>query len=70
MDFIVVVLVLAVMMLPKDILPEEAVKNVIPLILTMFFGYEVLVGELRGEMRLLTAVTIGAMVIVSIRGLI
>jgi len=70
MDFIVVVLVLAVMVLPKEILPEEAVKNVIPLILTMFFAYEVLIGELRGKMRLLTAVTIGTMVIVSIRGLI
>lgn len=70
MDFIVVVLALAVAVLPREILPEEAVKNVIPAIITLFFGYEVLVGELRGEMRVLTAVTIITFLIVSIRGLL
>ena len=42
MDFIVVVLALAVTALPREILPEEAVKSVIPKILALFFGYEVL----------------------------
>jgi len=70
MDFIVVVLALAVTALPKEIVPEEAVKSVIPKILALFFGYEVLTGELRGEMRLLTAVTIGTLAIVAVRGIL
>jgi UDP-GlcNAc:undecaprenyl-phosphate GlcNAc-1-phosphate transferase len=70
MDFIVLVLALAVTALPRDVLPEEAMKSVIPKILALFFGYEVIVGELRGDVRALTAVTIGALAIVAVRGLI
>jgi UDP-GlcNAc:undecaprenyl-phosphate GlcNAc-1-phosphate transferase len=70
MDFIVVVLALAVTILPKEILPEEAVKSVIPKILALFFGYEVLVGELRGDVGKLTAITIATLVIVAIRGIL
>jgi UDP-GlcNAc:undecaprenyl-phosphate GlcNAc-1-phosphate transferase len=70
MDFIVVILALAVMMLPREILPEEALKRVFPAMLAMFFGYEVLVGELRGEMRMLAGVTILSLIIVSIRGIV
>lgn len=70
MDFIVVVVVLAVMVLPKDILPEAALKGVIPKILALFFGYEVLCGELRGDMRALTSVTIITLLIVAGRGML
>jgi UDP-GlcNAc:undecaprenyl-phosphate GlcNAc-1-phosphate transferase len=70
MDFIVVVLALAVAVLPREIVPEEAVKKVIPMIITLFFGYEVLTGELRGNIERLTAVTIGALLIVAIRGIV
>lgn len=69
MDFIVVVLALAVTALPREILPEEAVKGVIPKILTLFFGYEVLVGELRGDVRVLAGVTICTLGIVAVRGI-
>jgi UDP-GlcNAc:undecaprenyl-phosphate/decaprenyl-phosphate GlcNAc-1-phosphate transferase len=70
MDFIVVVLALAVTALPRGVLPEEAMKSVIPKILALFFGYEVMVGELRGEVRVLTGVTIAALLIVGVRGLL
>ena len=70
MDFIVLVLALAVTALPREILPEEAVKNVIPKILTLFFGYEVLVGELRGDIRLLAGITIATLVVVCARGIL
>lgn len=70
MDFIVVVLALAVTALPRELLPEEAIKSVIPKILTLFFGYEVLVGELRGNLSKLAAVTIGALAVVAVRGLL
>ncbi|MBK7550798.1 MAG: undecaprenyl/decaprenyl-phosphate alpha-N-acetylglucosaminyl 1-phosphate transferase [Syntrophaceae bacterium] len=68
MDFIVVVLALAVTALPREILPVEAMKSVIPKILALFFGYEVLSGELRGDLRALTAVTVATLVIVAVRG--
>ena len=68
MDFIVVVLALAVTALPREVLPEEAMKSVIPKILALFFGYEVLTGELRGELSTLTAMTIATLMIVAVRG--
>jgi hypothetical protein len=46
------------------------VKSVIPKILALFFGYEVMVGELRGDVRILTAMTIATLVIVGVRGLL
>lgn len=45
-------------------------KSVIPKILALFFGYEVLSGELRGDLRALTAVTVATLVIVAVRGFI
>ena len=69
MDFIVVVLALAVAVLPREIVPEETVKIVIPAIITLFFGYEVLVGELRGNLSTLTAITIATLIIVAVRDL-
>ena len=70
MDFIVVILAVVVMVLPREILPEEAFKKVIPAMLSMFFGYEVLVGELRGQMSRLAGVTILSLIIVTIRGVL
>ena len=70
MDFIVVLLALAVVVLPREMLPEEAFKRVIPAMLAMFFGYEVLVGELRGQMSRLAGVTILSLIIVTIRGIL
>ena len=70
MDFIVVVLALAVASLPKEILTDEAVRNAIPAILAMFFGYEVLIAELRGQLKGLAGVTILSFLIVSIHGFV
>ena len=70
MAFIVVVLSLAIAALPREILTDGAVKNVIPAILAMFFGYEVLVAEVNGKMRALAGVTILSFLIVSIRGVL
>jgi len=70
MDFIVVVMALAVTVLPREILPEETMKSVIPKILALFFGYEVLVGERRGDIRLLAGITIATLVVVCARGIL
>ena len=69
MDFIVVVQALTVAVLPRDIVPEEALKKVIPMIITLFFGYEVLTGELRGNISTLTVITIATLMIVAVRGI-
>ena len=70
MDFIVVVLALAVAVLPREVVPEETMKIVIPAIITLFFGYEVLVGELRGNLSTLTGITIVTLLVVSVRGIL
>jgi hypothetical protein len=70
MAFIVVALSLAIAALPREILTDGTVKNAIPAILAMFFGYEVLVAELHGQMRALAGVTILSFLIVSIRGVV
>ncbi|HOD35381.1 MAG TPA: hypothetical protein PLR20_04690 [Syntrophales bacterium] len=70
MDFIVIVLVLAVLILPREMIPGEAVKRVIPKILALFFGYEVLFGELRGNISALVGITIVMLLIVSVRGIL
>ncbi len=68
-DFIIAVLAFAVLALPREILPEEEMKHVIPKILTLFFAYEVLVGELRGELRFVTWTTVAGLVLTAVRGL-
>ncbi len=68
MDFIVVVLAFALLALPREILPDEEMKHVIPKTLTLFFGFEVLVGELRGNVGFLAWTTIGALLFVAMRG--
>jgi len=70
MDFIVVVLALAVTALPREVVPEEAVRSVIPKILALFFGCEVLTGELRGDVRALAGVTMVTLMIVAVRGIL
>ncbi len=69
-DFIVGVLALAILALPREILPEQEMKHVIPKILTLFFAYEVLMGELRGEFRFVTWTTVSALLLVAIRGFV
>ena len=70
MDFIVVVLALAVTVLPREILPEEEMKIIIPKILTLFFGFEVLIGELRGKISIVAAATIAGLLVVACRGMV
>ncbi len=69
MDFIVVVLAIGLTALPREMFPEEVLKSLIPMILGLFLGYEVLVGELRGNIKKIVLVTIFMFVIVGIRGL-
>ena len=70
MDFIVVVLAIGLTALPREMFPEDVFKMVIPMILSLFLGYEVLVGELRGNIRSIVWVTIISFVIVGIRAFI
>jgi hypothetical protein len=57
------------MALPREILPEEAMKKVIPEILALFFAFEVLIGELRGDITKVAATTIAGLLLVAGRGL-
>ena len=70
MDFIVLVLAIGLTALPREMFPEAVLKNVIPMMLALFLGYEVLVGELRGNIRNVVVITIISFTIVGIRGFI
>jgi UDP-GlcNAc:undecaprenyl-phosphate/decaprenyl-phosphate GlcNAc-1-phosphate transferase len=70
MDFIVMVLAIGLTALPREMFPEAVLKNVIPMILALFLGYEVLAGELRGNIQSIVWVTIISFIIVGIRGFI
>lgn len=70
MDFIVVVLAIGLTAMPREMFPDAMFKNMIPMILALFLGYEVLVGELRGNIQNLVGVTIISLIIVGIRGFI
>ncbi len=70
MDFIVAMLALAILVLPREVLPEQEMKHVIPKVLTLFFACEVLIGELRGKIEKLVAMTVIALMIVFLRGVI
>lgn len=69
-DFIVAIVALAILALPREVLPEEEMKHVIPKILTLFFAYEVLIGELRGKIEKLVGMTVVALIIISLRGVL
>lgn len=70
MDFLILVLAIGLTALPREMFPEEALKSVIPMIIALFLGYEVLIGELRGNIRNIVWVTIMIFIIVGIRGVI
>ncbi len=69
-DFIIAVLAFAILALPREMLPEEEMKYVIPEGLTLFFGYEVLVGELRAKIEKLVGMTVVALIIACLRGVL
>jgi UDP-GlcNAc:undecaprenyl-phosphate GlcNAc-1-phosphate transferase len=69
MDFLILFIVFAVAVLPGDYSKEYHLGTVAARIVTLFFAYEVLIGELRGELGPVAWSTVAALLLVAVRGL-
>jgi UDP-GlcNAc:undecaprenyl-phosphate GlcNAc-1-phosphate transferase len=69
MDFLILLIVLAVSVLPEDYARGYHPGAIAARIVTLFFAYEVLIGELRGELGTVAWTTVGALFLVAGRGL-
>jgi UDP-GlcNAc:undecaprenyl-phosphate GlcNAc-1-phosphate transferase len=69
MDFLILFIVFAVAVLPGDYSKEYHLGTVAARIVTLFFAYEVLIGELRGDLRPVAWSTVFALVLVAARGI-
>jgi UDP-GlcNAc:undecaprenyl-phosphate GlcNAc-1-phosphate transferase len=70
MDFLILIVALVVPNLPDEPFQGHRMGMVAVKIIVLFFSYEVLIAELRGQLKLLSLVTIGGLIIVSLRGLV
>lgn len=68
MHFLVFFIALAIPHLPEELIQKHEIGMVAAKIIVFFFSYEVLIGELRGKTGKLSIVTVGAMLIVGVRG--
>jgi UDP-GlcNAc:undecaprenyl-phosphate GlcNAc-1-phosphate transferase len=70
MDFLIVFIVVAASLLPEEYSKQHHLGAVATRIVTLFFAYEVLIGELRDELGLVAWSTAGALFLVALRGLL
>jgi UDP-GlcNAc:undecaprenyl-phosphate/decaprenyl-phosphate GlcNAc-1-phosphate transferase len=67
-DFLVALIVLSIALLPGDYAKEYHLGAIAARIAALFFAYEVLIGELRGELGSVAWPTAGALFLVALRG--
>jgi UDP-GlcNAc:undecaprenyl-phosphate GlcNAc-1-phosphate transferase len=70
MDFLIIFIVFAVSVLPGGYAKEYHLGPVAARIVTLFFAYEVLIGELRSELGFVAMTTAGALFLVALRGIL
>jgi UDP-GlcNAc:undecaprenyl-phosphate/decaprenyl-phosphate GlcNAc-1-phosphate transferase len=70
MDFLILFIAFAVSLLPAYYTAEYHLGPVAVKIVTLFFAYEVLIGELRGELGPVTWSTVAALFVTAARGLL
>jgi UDP-GlcNAc:undecaprenyl-phosphate GlcNAc-1-phosphate transferase len=70
MDFLIIFIVFAVSVLPGGYAKEYHLGPVAARIVTLFFAYEVLIGELRSELGFVAMTTAGALFLVAARGIL
>ena len=70
LDFLILVIALVVPNLPDPQIRSFNMGFLAAKIIVMFFSFEVLLGELRGEMNRLAVSTLAALLIVAVKGLI
>jgi len=70
MDFLTLFIVLAAILLPGSYFRDARIGFVAAKTIMLFFSYEVLIGELRGENRLIVVTTMAALAVVGVRGVL
>ncbi|MDY6850823.1 MAG: MraY family glycosyltransferase [Thermodesulfobacteriota bacterium] len=70
MDFLILFIALVVPNLPHEPVQNINMGLIAGKIIVLFFGYEVLIGELRGELNRLGLATIAALAVLSVKGFI
>ena len=70
MDFLILFIAVAVSLLPEAYSKQLHLGAVATRTVTLFFGYEVLIGELRGELGFVTWTTAAALLLVAARGVL
>jgi UDP-GlcNAc:undecaprenyl-phosphate GlcNAc-1-phosphate transferase len=69
MDFLILFIALVVPNLPDERIQSFHMGLVAAKIIVLFFSYEVLIGELREDLKRLVLATIPVMVVMAVRGL-
>lgn len=70
MDFLILIVALVVPNLPDEPFQGQRMGMVAVKIIVLFFSYEVLIAELRGQVKLQSLATLGGLLLVSLRGLV
>ncbi len=69
MDFLILVIALVVPNLPDSFISGLSLGDIAVKTIVLFFGFEVLIGELRGELRKLTVGMVAALALLVVRGI-
>ena len=70
MDFLIIVIALVVPNLPDLLIQSFNMRFLAVKIIVLFFSFEVLIGELRGQMARMGVATVAALVLAALRGLL
>jgi UDP-GlcNAc:undecaprenyl-phosphate GlcNAc-1-phosphate transferase len=70
MDFLILFIIVVVSLLPEGYSQQNHVGAVAARTVVLFFAYEVLIGELRGDLGPIVWTTVGALFLVAMRGLL
>jgi len=68
MDFLILLIALVVPNLPDEIFQGHHMGLIAVKIIVLFFSYEVLIGELRGDLKRLGAATVATLAVIALRG--
>jgi UDP-GlcNAc:undecaprenyl-phosphate/decaprenyl-phosphate GlcNAc-1-phosphate transferase len=70
MDYLIFLIALAVAVMPGIGIASTHMKLLATKIMILFFAYEVLIGELRGQVRRLAWITVGTLIILGLKGVV
>ena len=70
MDFLILMIALVVPNLPDTFISGLRLGDIAVKMIVMFFSFEVLTGELRGELRKISVGVLAALALLAVRGIV